>query len=70
MELPGGKFTVRRRLDGAVTIECPPLMVIRPMDAVEMAKALLKVAGVDVKFANPGQTVIQAEKRFIMTDGH
>ena len=59
MELPGGKFTVRRRLDGAVVIECPALMVVRPLDAVEIAKALLKIAGVETVIAEPGQTVIR-----------
>jgi hypothetical protein len=63
MELPGGKFTVRRRVDGAVRIECPPIMVVRPADAVEMAKALLKVAGVETVFTDPGQTVIKPPRR-------
>lgn len=59
MDYPGGKLHIRRRVDGAVRIECPPVMVVSPANAVAIARALLKEAGVDIVLAEPGQTVIR-----------
>jgi len=54
-----GRFNVRRDLSGRVRIECPPLMLI-PVDvAVRMATAIMQIAGVEVQWINPGQTVIR-----------
>ena len=54
-----GRFNVRRDLSGRVRIECPPVMLIPPDVAVQMATAILQTAGVEVNFINPGQTVIR-----------
>ena len=43
-----GQFTAKRRLDGAVVITCPPLMIVDPGTALAIAKAILREAGVDV----------------------
>jgi len=55
-----GRFNVRRDLSGRVRIECPPIMLIPPDVAVQMATAILQTAGVEVQFVNPGQTVIRS----------
>lgn len=54
-----GKIRIKRRLDGAVVVTCPPQFVVSPANAVEIAKALLKEAGVEAVMANPGQTIIR-----------
>jgi len=59
MQVSQGRFHVRRELSGAVRIECPPVMVIPPALAVEMARQILRFAGVEVIFSDPGQTVIR-----------
>lgn len=59
MDFPGGKLNISRRTDGAVRIECPPVFVVSPSNAVEIAKALLKTVGVETVIAEPGQTVIR-----------
>lgn len=43
-----GQFRVKRRLDGAVVIECPPVMVVDPGTALAIAKSILQEAGVPV----------------------
>jgi len=60
-----GRFHVKRRLDGAVLVQCPPVMVVPPCVAIDMAKALLTEAGVDIVLAEPGQTVIRPPKQEI-----
>ena len=52
-------FHVDRVLDGRVKIVCPPVMLVPPDVAVEMARAILVMAGVEVIFADAGQTVIR-----------
>lgn len=59
MESSQGKITIKRRIDGAVMVTCPPFFVVSPANALEIAKALMKEAGVEVVLANPGQTVIR-----------
>jgi 3-dehydroquinate synthase class II len=54
-----GRFNVRRDLSGRVRIECPPLMLIPPDVAVQLATAILQTVGVEVTFVNPAQTVIR-----------
>jgi hypothetical protein len=56
------QFHVRREFSGMVKIVCPPLMIVPPMVAMEMAKAILHEAGVEVVVADPGQTVIRPPK--------
>ena len=58
MEASQGKFHVERDLSGRVKIECPPVMIVPADVAIRMAQAILKMAGVDTLFADPGQTVI------------
>jgi len=55
-----GRFNVRRDLSGRIRIECPPIMLIPPDVAVQMATAILQTAGVGVEFINPGQTLIRS----------
>jgi chorismate synthase len=43
-----GEFRAARRLDGAVVITCPPLMVVDPLTALAIAQAILREAGVKV----------------------
>ncbi|HKD77904.1 MAG TPA: hypothetical protein VKB76_20525 [Ktedonobacterales bacterium] len=56
-----GEFQVRKdRLTGGVRIrlngdEC----VVPPAMAVRMAEAILKMAGVEVRFENPAQTILR-----------
>ena len=59
-EVSQGRFYVERDLSGRVRIECPALMLIPPDVAVAMARAILEMAGVEVIFADPGQTVIKS----------
>jgi hypothetical protein len=54
-----GDFHVRRDLDGRVRVTCPPVMLLPVETTIEIAKALLQIAGVEVIFAAPGQTVIR-----------
>ena len=56
-------FHVDRVLDGRVKIMCPPVMLVPVEMAVEMARAILVMAGVEVVFADPGQTVIRPPGR-------
>ena len=53
------RFNVRRDLSGRVRIECPPIMLVPPDIAVQMAKAIMEIAGVHVVFSDPGQTVLR-----------
>lgn len=65
-DFPGGKLHIRRRVDGAIRMEFGrEVMVFEPMNAIAIARALLKEAGVDVQFAEPGQTVIAPKRRVI-----
>lgn len=65
-DFPGGKLHIRRRVDGAIRMEFGrEVMVFSPQNAVEIAKALLKEAGVDMVVAEPGQTVIRPPRRMI-----
>jgi len=56
-----GEFQVRRdRLTGGIRIrlngdEC----VVSPAVAVKMAETILKMSGVEVRFENPGQTIVR-----------
>lgn len=64
---PVGKFNVKRRLDGAVIVRLEPSeFVVSPLHAVEMAKALLKEAGVEVVMADAGQTVIRPKNGHVI----
>ena len=54
-----GTFRVRPHGDGRVWIEQPPIVIVPRPVAVQMAEAILRVAGVEVIFADPGQTVIR-----------
>ena len=59
-DFPGGKLTIRRRIDGAVRMEFGrEVLVFSPDNAAQIAKALLKEAGVEMMLAEPGQTVIR-----------
>lgn len=63
-DFPGGKLYIRRRVDGTIRIEFGrEVMVVEPRNAVEIAKALLKEAGVEMVIAEPGQTVIRPARR-------
>lgn len=63
-DFPGGKLHIRRRVDGAVRMEFGrEVIVVSPQNAVALAQALLKEAGVDMVVAEPGQTVIRPPKR-------
>jgi hypothetical protein len=63
-DFPGGKITIGHRMDGAIRIECrPQVVVVSPDNAVKIAQALLKEAGVDIVLAEPGQTVIRPPRR-------
>ena len=59
MDVSQGKFHVDRDLSGRVKIECPPVMIVPPDVAIRMAQAILRMAGVEVVFAEPSQTVIR-----------
>lgn len=59
VDVSQGKFHVRRELSGGVRIECPPVMVLSPEFAVKIAKGILQAVGVEVQFAELGQTVIR-----------
>jgi hypothetical protein len=54
-----GDFNVTRLLDGSLRFMGPVCFVVSPMGAVQIAKAILQEAGVEVIFADPGQTVIR-----------
>ena len=58
-----GEFNVTRLLDGSVRFSMPPVFVVAPAVAVMIARAILQEAGVDVMFADPGQTVIRPPAR-------
>lgn len=66
MEVSQGTFRVKRRLDGAVVITCPASFVVPPMMAVQIAKAILKEAGVETVLAEPGQTVIRPPRANVL----
>jgi hypothetical protein len=55
-----GRFNVRRDLSGRIRIEQPPVVLVPPSVAIEMAVAILRTAGGHVEFADEGQTVIRA----------
>lgn len=55
-----GRFYVNRDLSGRVRIEMPPIVVVPPDVAIQMAVAILKMAGGHVEFADAGQTIIRA----------
>lgn len=60
-DFPGGQMKIRRRVDGAVRMEFGrEVIVVSPENAVAIAQALLKEAGVETITAQPGQTVIRA----------
>jgi hypothetical protein len=58
-EVSQGRFHVERDLSGRVVIEMPPVVIVPADVAIEMARAILTIAGVEVLFADPGQTVIR-----------
>lgn len=60
---PQGEFHVKRHVSGGVYIRCPGEFVVSPMLAVEIAKSILKQAGVETVLAEPGQTVIRPPGR-------
>ena len=41
-----GKFHVERQLSGAIKIECPPVFLVSPELAVQIAQGILREAGV------------------------
>jgi hypothetical protein len=59
-----GEINVRRLLDGSVRYLGPPCFIVSPQGAIEIARALLHEAGVEVIFADPGQTVIRPSSVF------
>lgn len=67
-EMSQGKFHVERDLSGRVKIECPPVMIVPANVAIDMAKALLKTAGIEIVLAEPGQTVIRPPRGGIMQE--
>jgi hypothetical protein len=58
-EVSQGTFRVRPHDDGRIWIEQPPIVIVPCSVAVQMAEAILRVAGVEVIFADAGQTVIR-----------
>ena len=58
-----GDFNVTRLLDGSLRFSGPSVFVVSPAGAVQIARAILTEAGVDVIFADPGQTVIRPPAR-------
>ena len=63
-DFPGGQIQIRRRVDGAVRIEFGrEVIVVSPQNAVKLAQALMKEAGVEMVLAEPGQTVIRPPRR-------
>ena len=54
-----GDFNVTRLLDGSLRFSMPPVFVVAPAIAVQIASAILHEAGIEVIFADPGQTVIR-----------
>lgn len=65
-EFVSGKFHVQRRLDGSVLMRLePPEFVVSPLHAVQIAKAILKEAGVETVFADPEQTVIRPPVKLV-----
>jgi hypothetical protein len=58
-----GDFNVTRLLDGSIRFMGPVCFVVSPMGAVQIARAILHEAGVEVIFADPGQTVIRPPGR-------
>jgi hypothetical protein len=54
-DFPGGKITIKRRLDGAVRIEFGrEVILVSPANAVAIAGALLKEAGAQMKVVRAG----------------
>ena len=66
-DFPGGQqMRLDRRVDGAVRIEFGrEVIVVSPMNAVKIAQELLKLAGVQMVVAEPGQTVIRPPRRIV-----
>lgn len=65
-ERGGGKFHVKRRIDGSVLLRLTPAeFVVSPMHAVEIARAILREAQVETIMASPGQTVIRPPRRVV-----
>jgi hypothetical protein len=58
-----GDFNVTRLLDGSLRFVAPAVFVVSAAGAVQIAKAILQEAGVEVIFADPGQTVIRPPVR-------
>jgi len=54
-----GDFNVTRLLDGSLRFMGPAVFVVSPQVAVQIAEAILRTAGIEVVFADPGQTVIR-----------
>jgi hypothetical protein len=54
-----GDFNVTRLLDGSLRFMGPPVFVVGPEVAMQIARAILDQVGVEVVFADPGQTVIR-----------
>jgi hypothetical protein len=64
MDFPGGRFEIMRRADGAVRLAFGrEVIVVSPGNAVKLAQALLKEAGVEMVIAEPGQTVIRPPRK-------
>lgn len=65
-DFPGGKLHIRRRMDGAIRMEFGrEVIVVEPKNAIEMAKALLQEAGIDLVIAGPGETVIRPPRKVL-----
>lgn len=54
-----GDFYVGPYIDGSIEFRMPGYFRVSPAGAVEIAKAILKVAGVETVVAERGQTVIR-----------
>ena len=53
------RINIKRMLDGSVQYLGPSAFNAPPLIAIEIARAFLHEAGVEVIFADPGQTVIR-----------
>jgi hypothetical protein len=65
-----GDFNVTRLLDGSLRFMGPPVFVVSPAGAVQIATAILQEAGVEVVFADPGQTVIRPPAALVKSNGN
>lgn len=63
---PGGMLLIQLRVDGAIMMKFNrEVIVLSPQNAVEIAKALIKVVGGEIVIAEPGQTVIRPPRTVV-----